>query len=225
VRSRYFIATFGLCLLALGAAAATPVSVDWREKGAVTPVKNQGMCDAAWAFAATGATEGLLKIKTGTLYNLSEQELVDCSGSYQNHGCNGGSAIDAFKFVIAKGLVAQAAYPYTARDGFCKSLPAAHTYRITGQADVLKSVEALKAAVAEQPVAAMVDATNWSHYKSGIFSDCGTNLNHFVLIVGYTSDYWIVKNSWGASWGSYGYIYLKMGNTCGITEVAAHPTG
>jgi C1A family cysteine protease len=224
VLSRYFIATFGMCLLVLATAAATPASVDWRVKGAVTPVKNQGMCDAGWAFAATGAIEGHNAINGRGLPSLSEQQLVDCSGSYHNHGCNGGSAIDAFKFVIAnKGITSESAYPYRARDGICKA--ATSVSRITGQAEVQKGVEALQAAVARQPVAAMVDATNWSAYRGGILSNCGTNLNHYVLIVGYTSEYWIVKNSWGTGWGIGGYIHLKMGNTCGIAEVASYPTG
>ena len=223
--SKYCIATFGLCLLGLStaASAAAPASVDWRQKGAVTPVKNQGQCNAAWAFAANGAIEGLGQIKTGKLHSLSEQQLIDCSGLYHNQGCNGGSAIDAFKYVIAKGITSESAYPYTARDGACKS--ATPIIRITGQAEVGRSVEALKEAVARQPVAAMVDASNWASYKSGIFSNCGSDLDHFVLIVGYTSDYWIVKNSWGTNWGNGGYIYLKMGNTCGIADMASYPTG
>ncbi len=94
-----------------------------------------------------------------------------------------------------------------------------------------KGEEALKEAVARQPVAVMVDASNWTNYKGkrdgsdGIFSDCGTNLNHYVLVVGYTPTHWIVKNSWGRAWGESGYIFLKMGNTCGVTEMASYPTG
>lgn len=220
--SRYVIATFGLCLLVQQATAA-PASVDWRTKGAVTPVKNQGQCDSSWAFAATGAIEGHDAVLGRGLHSVSEQQLIDCSRSFQNQGCNGGSAIDAFKYVISKGIASEAAYPYTERDGVCKQ--ATVVARIAGLADVQKGMEALKEVVARQPVAAMVDATNWSHYTGGTFSNCGTNLNHYVLVVGYTGEYWIVKNSWGAAWGNHGYIHLKMGNTCGIAEMAVHPTG
>lgn len=220
--SRHFIATFGLCLLVQSAAAAAPASVDWRRFGVVTPVKNQGQCGSDWAFAATGAVEGIGAITTGKLYNLSEQQLIDCSRLYHNEGCNGGSAIDAFKFVMSRGLASQYGYLYTARDGACKQAPT--VVRITGQGEVAKSVDALKEAVARQPIAAMVDSRNWVTYKGGIFSDCGTDLDHAVLIIGYTSDYWIVKNSWGTQWGNSGYIYLKMGNTCGIGEMASYPT-
>lgn len=222
--SRYVMATFGLCLAVQAAAAAPPASWDWRSKGAVTPVRNQGdQCDASWAFAATGAIEGIGQIKTGKLHELSEQQLIDCSRVEHNDGCNGGSAIEAFKYVKTKGLVSDSVYPYTAHEGNCKSFPP--VVRITGQAEVPRSVEALKEAVARQPVAVMVDATNWRNYKDGIFSDCGMNLNHQVLIVGYTSEYWIVENSWGVGWGEHGYIRLKMGNTCGITDMATYPTG
>ncbi len=92
-------------------------------------------------------------------------------------------------------------------------------------ADVQKNVDALKEAGARQPVAVMVDARNWENYKGGIFSNCGEDLDHFVLVVGYGKDYWLVKNSWGVNWGEHGYIKLAMGNTCGITEMASHPTG
>jgi C1A family cysteine protease len=225
VLSRTFIATFGLCLLVLATAAATPSSVDWRSKGAVTPVKDQGACGADWAFAATGALEGLGAIKYGQLFSLSEQQLVDCSDLYHNQGCNGGLAINAFEYVMRDGIEQEASYPYRARTGICKYSTARTVFRNTGQATVSPSVAALQAAVAQQPVAAMVDATNWATYKSGIFSSCGVSLNHAVLIVGYTSSYWIVKNSWGPSWGIGGYIHLKMGDTCGITRAASYPTG
>jgi C1A family cysteine protease len=241
VLSRYLIATFGLCLAVQAAVAAPPESVDWRSKGAVTPVKNQGQCDSSWAFAANGAMEGHAKISGKGLYSLSEQQLIDCSGSEHNQGCNGGSPIDVFKYVASMsaktskgtGIATEASYPYTARDGACKS--ASYVVGIKGQADVQKGEEAMKEAVARQPVAAMVDASNWEHYKGkaivdgkktdGIFEDCGTNLDHYVLVVGYTDKYWIVKNSWGTAWGEQGYIFLKMGNTCGVTEVASYPTG
>jgi C1A family cysteine protease len=230
VLSRVLIAAFGVCLAVQAAAAAPPESVDWRKEGAVTPVKDQGQCGSAWAFAATGAMEGIGFIKTRKLNALSEQQLIDCSSGYHNQGCSGGSPIDAFKYVIeksiatSKGIAAESSYPYRAREGSnCK--PAVSVLGIKGQGEVVRSVEALKEAVARQPVAVMVDARNWEHYKQGIFSDCGSDLDHFVLVVGYTSEYWIVKNSRGPGWGEHGYIHLKMGNTCGVTDMAVYPTG
>jgi len=224
VRSRYLIAALALCLAVQAAAATPPASIDWRKLGAVTSVKDQGQCGAAWAFATIGALEGHHFVTTGTLYRLSEQQLIDCSGLYHNQGCNGGSVIDALKFVTAKGSVTEGRYPYEERDGTCKS-SLVSVVRISGEINMPKGVEALKEAVAKQPVAAMVDARNWGPYKSGIFSDCGSDLDHFVTVVGYTSTYWIVKNSWGPYWGEQGFIFLKMGNTCGIADMAVHPTG
>jgi C1A family cysteine protease len=225
VFDRYLITTVALCLAVQATAATPPASVDWRKIGAVTPVKNQGQCDSSWAFAATGALEGHNFVRTRKLISLSEQQLIDCSVHYNNEGCNGGAVIDALKYVVDHGIAAEASYRYTARDGTCRQGLVTPVVRIAGLADMEKGVDWLKEAVARQPVAAMVDARNWSTYKGGIFSDCGSDLDHFVLIVGYTSDYWIVKNSLGTNWGEAGYIRLKMGNTCGITDMAAHPTG
>merc|ERR1719274_81542 len=167
--------------------AANDDSVDWRTKGAVTPVKNQGQCGSCWSFSATGSMEGANFIKNGKLVSLSEQQLVDCGRAEGDKGCFGGLMDNAFEYVIKnKGIDTEADYAYTAQGG-----------------------------------------------------TCGTNLDHGVLVVGYgsetsgiikktTQDYWLVKNSWGASWGDQGYIKLlrnggaKRGQ-CGIAMQPSYP--
>jgi cathepsin L len=205
-----------------------PSEVDWRTKGVVTPVKNQGQCDSGWAFSATGAVEGVVAIKTGTLRSLSEQQLVDCSGSTGNRGCNGGDPAFAFKWIIRNGgISSESSYPYTARDGSCKQ--ASSVSRISGlrTLDRPGDEQALQALVAEQPVSAVVDASDSSFqsYHGGVYSGpCGKTPNQPVLIVGYDQTRWIVKNSWGTSWGMDGYILIRRGkNLCGIADYATVP--
>lgn len=207
-----------------------PDAVDWREKNAVTPVKNQQQCGSCWAFSTTGAVEGAYAAATGTLYSLSEQELVDCSKSYGNDGCNGGLMDQGFQYVVDnKGLCLETAYKYTAKDGTCASAKCSHVAPITGYKDVSeKDLDELKAAIALRPVAVAIEADEsaFQFYSSGVFdASCGTNLDHGVLAVGYGNmdgkDMWIVKNSWGATWGSKGYINLvresgKGAGQCGI---------
>lgn len=195
--------------------------VDWSSQGAVTPVKNQGSCGSCWAFSTTGALEGLSKIAYGSLQNFSEQQLVDCSGSYGNQACNGGLMDNAFKYVRDHGIVQETEYPYKAVKQTCQKT-AGGPFKISGFTDI-KDCNTLANAVAGRPISVAVDATNWSGYKSGIFNNCKASLNHGVLLVGVASDAWKVKNSWGASWGESGYIRVARGNTCGICNVASYP--
>jgi C1A family cysteine protease len=221
----------------LSGLVSVPDSVDWRNKGAVTGVKNQGQCGSCWAFSTTGSTEGAHAIKTGHLVSLSEQQLVDCSGSYGNGGCNGGLMDNAFKYIIQKGgLCTEAAYPYTATGGSCKSSSCSSAATLSRFVDVTRQDEAaLAAAVSVNPVSVAIEADQrgFQSYSGGIFTGtCGDSLDHGVLVVGYGvengEDYWIVKNSWGASWGESGYIRLAKGvdgkdGQCGIAMQPSYP--
>ena len=199
--------------------------VDWRSKGAVTPVKNEGSCDASWAFAVTGLVEASHVIRTGQLFALSEQELLDCTGSQS--GCSGGSPIAALRTVIAKGGLAKtSSYPYTARQGVCKAITPVATIPGAGRVPPGDEVS-LQNYVARGAVLALVNASAaFDDYKGGVFTGpCTANdPTQAVLIVGYTTGgggYWIVKNSRGTSWGVQGYIYMARGtNLCGIADYA-----
>merc|ERR1719238_169892 len=219
--------------------SAAPASVDWVAKGAVTPVKNQGQCGSCWAFSTTGSTEGANFLKTGKLESFSEQELVDCAGSFGNQGCNGGLMDDGFKYIESKGDVLEATYPYVGKTGKCSSTKSANpVVKVGGFKDVASNNEAqLMAAVQQQPVSVAIEAdqSGFQFYKSGVFGGtCGTKLDHGVLAVGFGTDggkdYWKVKNSWGATWGQNGYILLARGSgsgkpgQCGIAMQPSYPT-
>ena len=220
-------------------------SVDWRSGSivAVTPVKNQAKCGSCWAFSTTGSIEGAWKIAGNDLVSLSEQQLVDCAGGkYGNKGCEGGSMDSGMTYVKDNGgLDTENDYEYAAKDGVCdKGKEAQHAADITGHVDVPQNnADQLKLAVAKGPVSIAIEADKpaFQHYKSGVLDSaaCGTKLDHGVLIVGYGTDsttgddYWIVKNSWGATWGEEGYIRIandpaiKRG-VCGINSQPVYPT-
>uniref|UniRef100_A0A0D9XQX5 Peptidase C1A papain C-terminal domain-containing protein n=1 Tax=Leersia perrieri TaxID=77586 RepID=A0A0D9XQX5_9ORYZ len=216
-----------------------PPIVDWRERGAVTDIKDQGQCGSCWAFSTVAAVEGVNKIKTGRLVALSEQELVDCDTG-DNQGCDGGLMDYAFEFIKKNGgITTGAKYPYRAQQGRCnKAKASSHDVTIDGYEDVPANDEtALQKAVANQPVAVAIEASSqdFQFYSEGVFTgECGTDLDHGVAAVGYgtTRDgtkYWIVKNSWGEDWGERGYIRMqreessRSNGLCGIAMEASYP--
>jgi len=214
-------------------------SVDWREKGYVTHVKDQKHCGSCWAFSAVGSMEGAHFKSTGKLVSLSEQNLVDCSRKEGNLGCMGGIMDKAFEYVIKnKGIDTESSYPYTAVTGkVCKYKQDNVGATISSFKDIPTNSEAdlMNAVATIGPISVAIDASKptFHFYKSGVYFDrkcSSTHLDHGVLAVGYGADdngesYWIVKNSWGVKWGDKGYIKMAKdkNNACGIARQASYP--
>ncbi|KAL2328033.1 hypothetical protein Fmac_021460 [Flemingia macrophylla] len=215
-----------------------PATMDWRKRGAVTPIKDQGSCRSCWAFSTVATIEGLHQIATGELVSLSEQELVDCVKG-NSEGCYGGYVEDSFKFIAKQGgISSETSYPYKGVNKTCKVRKETHDVaRIKGFESVpANSEKALLKAVANQPVSAYIEAggSDFQFYSSGIFAGkCGTHIDHSVTVVGYGkarggTKYWLVKNSWGTEWGEKGYIRMKRDirakeGLCGIATNALYP--
>jgi C1A family cysteine protease len=229
---------FGTCRLFNYTKTTIPDELDWRNFNAVTPVKNQGQCGSCWSFSATGAIEGAYAIKSNVLISLSEEQLVDCSRLYGNNGCNGGLMDSAFKYTMVNGICSENDYPYTSSSGKTKynCLKCNPVVKVHGCYDVQSNDQlALKEAVSIGPVSVAIDADTryFQSYSSGIMdlSDCNANLDHGVLIVGYGIEngtkYWLLKNSWGDSWGEQGYFRILRTdsyNDSGICGVAIQPS-
>ena len=201
--------------------AAPKGSIDWRDLGAITPVKDQSSCGSCWAFSAVAAIESAYKIFKGANIDLSEQQLVDCD--YFNSGCNGGWMDRAFDYIQGNGITTGDAYPYLGSKQACKTTGGAYT--VTGHVSTGQGSVNVQNALNLRPLSVAVDANGWSAYKGGVFRNgCGTSINHGVLLVGYTTEgNWVIKNSWGQRWGDNGYITLAAGNTCAVTDYASYP--
>jgi len=214
-----------------------PTTVDWRSKGAVTKVKDQGQCGSCWTFATTGALEGWYQISNNKLLSFSEQQIVDCDKN--DDGCDGGDPVEALTYTADNGVELELTYPYKAEDGTCKFKKAV-AIKTNGGSNLVtaKSSDALKTALVAQPVSVAIEADEdiFQLYSSGVIkSGCGDSLDHAVLAVGYTTvgsdEAFIVKNSWGTSWGQEGYVYLSTSESyndgagaCGILSQPVVPT-
>ena len=211
--------------------SAIPDAIDWRSKGGVTPVKDQGQCGSCWAFSSTGALEGRDFAANGVLNSYSEQQLVDCDLD-QNEGCNGGDMGLAFQYAAKNPLETEGDYPYKGVDQSCKYDAKKAKSNNKDAVNVKPNSAAdLKAAIAEGPVSVAIEADTlvFQFYSGGILNSksCGTNLDHGVLAVGYGTqggkDFYIVKNSWGASWGENGYLKIAVVDGAGICGIQMEP--
>ncbi|KAI0242156.1 Cathepsin L1 [Lamellibrachia satsuma] len=216
--------------------SSLPTNVDWREKGFVTPVKNQGQCGSCYAFSTTGSLEGQMFKKTGKLVSLSEKNIMDCSWKEGNEGCNGGTMDASFEYIkVNKGIDTEISYPYHAFSGKCHFKQEDVGGEDIGFVDLPQTETCLQKAVANiGPISVGIHASaRFQGYKDGIFYDSGCSKrhpNHAVLVVGYGSTkrgkpYWLVKNSWGKSWGIDGYIKMARNkhDMCGIAYMASYP--
>jgi len=218
--------------------APLPASFDWRDHGAVTPIKNQGQCGSCWAFSAVEAVESSWFLANHTLIELSPQQVVSCDDVDQ--GCNGGDTPTAYAYIIkAGGLELNSIYPYrsggSGENGPCDFKKADVVASITTWHYITKSPQAnetaMEVAIANiAPLSICVDAATWQNYGGGIIrSNCGQALDHCVMVTGYNTssagvNYWIVRNSWGTDWGIAGYLYVERGkNLCGIADEVTHP--
>jgi C1A family cysteine protease len=202
--------------------ANIPDSWNWANEGATTAVKDQGACGSCWAFSAIEQIESLWILAGNPAVSLSPQQLVDCDTSC--YGCDGGWPLYGFRYVESVGGVeSNSAYPYTAKDGSCKFSSSKVSAWISDYGYLSGESSILNYVASTGPVSVAVDATTWQTYRSGVLSSCGTQLNHAVQTVGYGTvsgtSVWIVRNSWGTSWGVGGYIYVPRGkNFCGIND-------
>lgn len=205
-------------------------------------MKDQGQCGSCWAFTATGALEAQHFIKTGQLVRLSAQNLMDCSSSFGNAGCNGGYMDYAFEYIKSNnGIDTEASYPYEAAEGKCRFSRANVGATDTGYVDLPKNNETtLQIAIANVgPISVAVDASqsSFQFYSSGVYDEphCSTtNIDHSFVLVGYDTfnngtvkkEYYIAKNSWGDTWGDHGYIWMSRNkhNQCGIAAIPSYPT-
>jgi len=207
---------------------------DWRKKGAVTAVKDQGSCGSCYTFASAASLEGLYFLQKKELLDLSMQQLLDCTSSYGNQGCSGGLMVPCYKYTKEKGIMKLSDYAYKGNVTKCAFNAQKVVFKNGGYAEVPKNdFTQLRAALKKIPVSVAVMAGNdaFKLYKGGIISsNCGTDLDHAIMAVGYGNGFWIIKNSWGASWGEQGYVRIASGSqnsgkgVCGINSDNSYPT-
>jgi len=207
-------------------------TVDWRTKGAVTAVKDQGQCGSCWAFSATEAIESYFFLaKGGALQELSPQQITSCDKV--DGGCNGGWPYRAYNYVKgAGGMELARDYPYTSgsgQTGVCKFVASKVVAGsgLTGYTNIAKTEAQLQAALNNGPASVCVAADAFQSYRGGILKSCPGQIDHCVQAVGYdtTGNYWIVRNSWNTNWGEQGYIRIAIGqDLCQIAQDATFPT-
>lgn len=207
-----------------------PVSYDARDHGLVSNVKDQGQCGSCWAFSAVGAVEGARAKAGRALQQFAEQQVVDCDVNDGNMGCNGGFMDRALVWIRENPLALETDYRYTARDGTCKAVSSTPG-EITGSSSVMADAAEVRAAIYNRgPVSAGIEADQYAFqlYDGGVItSGCGSQIDHGFTAVGFgndgSSDYFIVKNSWGASWGMNGYVNIAP-SQCGIVNEVVYAT-
>ena len=216
---------------------AAPDSWDWRDKGAVSDVIDQGHCSSSWAAAVVGAVEGA-RVAQGltSLIDLSVQEVLDCANGPADHGCAGGLIDDAYLFIQQYGLTTDEIYPYIAANQTCKQNSVKQNVTvINGFFDVpARDSGLLIHQIGMTPVVSQVDVDSyvWQFYNSGVINKyCNTNVRHSILLVGYSQTaspaYYIAKNSWGQDWGESGYVRIGVYGgvgICGIQQLSSYPT-
>jgi cysteine peptidase B len=198
-------------------------NIDWVAKGMTTPIKNQLQCGSCWAFSATEAIESAALLAGKPTQLGSPQEIVDCDDN--ESGCNGGDGREAMQWVISNGgQDTESCYPYTGQDGTCAMSQCTPTNKITSVTPINADESQIYQALQQSPLAICCDASQWQNYNGGILqgSQCGDNVDHEIQLTGYNSGqggYWVVRNSWGSSWGENGFIYLQYGtNTCDMNS-------
>ncbi|CAK70412.1 unnamed protein product (macronuclear) [Paramecium tetraurelia] len=190
--------------------------IDWSKYAG--SVRNQGQC-AGYIFNVLDLLDANNKIIKNNQNPLSQQDLIDCSGSYGNQGCQGGFISGTLNYVKDKGLAYEKDYPTTQTSGVCKNVQ--RTFRISSYITVNNCDDLIKA-LSNSTVTVAVDATSWQFYKGGVLTQCGSSLNHNALLTGVTNDgVWTLKNTWGTSWGEKGFIRLGAGNTCGVCKAGS----
>lgn len=218
---------------------ALPTSVNWCTAGKCNPVKNQGSCGSCWAFSANASLESANAIFHNKLVSLSEQQLVSCSSSFGNQGCNGGWYYYAWDYAVGTPIASESGYPYTSGTfgitNTCKYVAGSGILYDKSQTNVAGNTSAIMTAIAQQVVSVAIEADTsyFQSYTSGVLTGtaCGTNIDHAVAAVGYgtgtSGGYYIVRNSWGTSWGNQGYVWIGQATgagVCGINQYVAYPT-